>query len=127
MLPPVLALSTVAAFGLCIGSFLNVVIARLPEGKSLVFPPSTCPRCGHLIAWFDNIPVAVLAPAARPLPELPGAHLMALSGRRGADRRAVRRGLFRFGVSADLVVGLIFLAGSSRSRASTSTGRSSLM
>src|SRR6266540_5949399 len=57
MLPPVLAFSAALAFGLCVGSFLNVVIARLPEGKSLVFPPSTCPRCGHRIAWFDNIPV----------------------------------------------------------------------
>ena len=44
-------------FGLLIGSFLNVVIYRLPIGKSIVFPPSSCPKCGHVIAWYENIPV----------------------------------------------------------------------
>jgi len=47
----------VTVFGLLIGSFLNVVIARLPHGKSLVHPGSACPRCGSSIRWFDNIPV----------------------------------------------------------------------
>jgi leader peptidase (prepilin peptidase) / N-methyltransferase len=50
----------VAAFvvaGLLIGSFLNVVIARLPEGRSLVRPRSACPGCGAAIAWHDNVPV----------------------------------------------------------------------
>ena len=45
-------------FGLVIGSFLNVVIARLPEGKSLWSPRSACPACGATIAWYDNIPIA---------------------------------------------------------------------
>jgi leader peptidase (prepilin peptidase)/N-methyltransferase len=44
-------------FGLVIGSFLNVVIARVPEGKSIWRPRSACPECGTLIAWYDNIPV----------------------------------------------------------------------
>jgi leader peptidase (prepilin peptidase) / N-methyltransferase len=44
-------------FGLVIGSFLNVVIARVPQGKSLWRPRSACPQCGTLIAWYDNIPV----------------------------------------------------------------------
>ncbi|MCA9540211.1 MAG: prepilin peptidase, partial [Myxococcales bacterium] len=39
------------------GSFLNVVIYRLPAGGSLVHPPSTCGRCGTRIAWYDNVPV----------------------------------------------------------------------
>jgi leader peptidase (prepilin peptidase)/N-methyltransferase len=43
--------------GLLIGSFLNVVIARVPEGRSVWGPRSTCPGCGTLIAWYDNIPV----------------------------------------------------------------------
>ena len=43
--------------GLCVGSFLNVVIARVPEGRSIVHPGSACPRCGKGIAWFDNIPL----------------------------------------------------------------------
>jgi len=43
--------------GLLIGSFLNVVIYRVPNGRSIVSPPSACPHCGHEIAWYDNVPV----------------------------------------------------------------------
>jgi leader peptidase (prepilin peptidase)/N-methyltransferase len=43
--------------GLCIGSFLNVCICRIPEGKSVVSPSSSCPKCGYSIRWFENIPV----------------------------------------------------------------------
>lgn len=43
--------------GLCVGSFLNVVIARLPLGRSIVRPGSACPRCGRPICWYDNVPV----------------------------------------------------------------------
>jgi leader peptidase (prepilin peptidase)/N-methyltransferase len=47
-----------AAFviGACIGSFLNVVICRLPSGKSIVRPPSHC-ACGQPIPWHDNVPL----------------------------------------------------------------------
>ena len=44
-------------FGLLIGSFLNVVIARLPEDRSIVYPGSHCPECGSNIRPQDNIPV----------------------------------------------------------------------
>ena len=44
-------------FGLMIGSFLNVCIARLPAGDSIVSPGSRCPSCRHPIRWFDNVPV----------------------------------------------------------------------
>ncbi len=47
----------VVAMGACVGSFLNVVVYRLPAGESLVRPASRCPRCGHGLAWYDNIPV----------------------------------------------------------------------
>jgi leader peptidase (prepilin peptidase)/N-methyltransferase len=43
--------------GALIGSFLNVVIWRLPRGESVVTPPSTCPSCGARIKPYDNIPV----------------------------------------------------------------------
>lgn len=46
-----------AVAGLLIGSFLNVVIARLPEGESVVAGRSRCPRCGHEIRACDNIPL----------------------------------------------------------------------
>ena len=46
-----------AIFGLMIGSFLNVCIARLPAGESIVYPSSRCPKCRKPIAWHDNIPV----------------------------------------------------------------------
>lgn len=44
-------------FGLVWGSFLNVVIHRLPEGQSLVTPRSRCPSCGKPVAAYDNVPV----------------------------------------------------------------------
>lgn len=47
----------VVLFGLIFGSFLNVCIARLPLGLSIVRPRSHCPRCNHQIRWYDNIPV----------------------------------------------------------------------
>jgi leader peptidase (prepilin peptidase) / N-methyltransferase len=47
----------VVVFGLIWGSFLNVVIYRLPRGMSLLHPPSTCPGCGTRIKPYDNVPV----------------------------------------------------------------------
>ena len=43
--------------GISIGSFLNVCIARIPEKKSIVSPPSNCPKCGSGIKFYDNIPL----------------------------------------------------------------------
>ena len=54
---PLAVLVAVPLFGLAIGSFLNVVIARLPERRSLWQPGSACPGCGAAIAWYDNVPV----------------------------------------------------------------------
>lgn len=46
-----------AAFGAVVGSFLNVMIVRLPANQSVLRPRSHCPRCGTPIAWYDNVPV----------------------------------------------------------------------
>jgi leader peptidase (prepilin peptidase) / N-methyltransferase len=56
-LPPYVLAIIVFIFGLLIGSFLNVVIYRLPMGESIVFPGSHCPACSAAIGWYDNIPV----------------------------------------------------------------------
>lgn len=44
-------------WGLCVGSFLNVVIYRTPKGMSLAKPNSHCPTCKYELRWYDNIPV----------------------------------------------------------------------
>src|SRR5882762_8380122 len=44
-------------FGAIIGSFLNVVIHRLPREESIVFPNSKCPSCGVAIKSYDNVPI----------------------------------------------------------------------
>ncbi|MCE9667373.1 prepilin peptidase [Myxococcus stipitatus] len=77
--------------GLCIGSFLNVVIARVPEGLSIVHPGSRCPRCGHVLAWYENIPVL---------------SWLALRGR----CRGCREPISARYVLVELLTGLLFLA-----------------
>jgi leader peptidase (prepilin peptidase)/N-methyltransferase len=52
-----LELTIVSLLGLAIGSFLNVVIHRLPRHESLVSPGSRCPSCGHQLRAIDNVPV----------------------------------------------------------------------
>lgn len=47
----------VAVLGLLVGSFLNVVILRVPERRSIAFPGSACTSCGTPIRWYDNLPV----------------------------------------------------------------------
>ena len=44
-------------FGACIGSFLNVVIYRIPAGLSIIHPPSRCPKCGHGLGKTENVPI----------------------------------------------------------------------
>jgi leader peptidase (prepilin peptidase)/N-methyltransferase len=51
------AAAIAAVFGALVGSFLNVVIWRLPRGESLVSPPSHCPSCGTPVKPYDNVPV----------------------------------------------------------------------
>ena len=55
MLIPIYILA--GLLGLCVGSFLNVVIYRTPNGMSLAKPDSHCTSCGYVLKWYDNIPV----------------------------------------------------------------------
>ena len=54
---PALEATFVALLGLIIGSFLNVCIYRLPRRLSPVRPRSSCTSCGHVLAWYENVPV----------------------------------------------------------------------
>jgi prepilin signal peptidase PulO-like enzyme (type II secretory pathway) len=55
--PGGLPLAAAGLLGLLVGSFLNVVIHRVPRGESLVNPPSHCPGCGRAVAPWENVPV----------------------------------------------------------------------
>ncbi len=57
LVPPAFGYVLAGIFGAIIGSFLNVVIHRVPNDESIVFPNSRCPSCGAVIAFYDNIPV----------------------------------------------------------------------
>jgi leader peptidase (prepilin peptidase) / N-methyltransferase len=57
LVSPLVGYVIAGVFGAVIGSFLNVVIHRLPLEESIVFPNSRCPSCGGAIAFYDNIPV----------------------------------------------------------------------
>ena len=52
-----LILTILTVFGLCVGSFLNVLIYRIPKGEEFVKTPSHCMTCGHDLSWYENIPV----------------------------------------------------------------------
>jgi len=110
MIPPAIALAFCALAGLCVGSFLNVVIARLPAGRSIAHPASACPHCGTAIEWYDNLPVlSYLLLGARcrrcrapiswqyPVVEIMGAVLFALA-------------YLRFGPSSRLAAALVLVS-----------------
>jgi len=57
MIPVTILAAIAATFGAIVGSFLNVVILRLPsEGESIAFPASHCPKCKTPLNWYENIP-----------------------------------------------------------------------
>jgi leader peptidase (prepilin peptidase)/N-methyltransferase len=57
VLPAPLLLALAGVIGLAVGSFLNVVVHRVPAGLSVLRPRSACPACGHLVRERDNVPV----------------------------------------------------------------------
>jgi leader peptidase (prepilin peptidase) / N-methyltransferase len=95
---------------LALGSFLNVVAARLPERRSLVRPRSACPRCGSEIAWYDNVPLvsyAVLRGRCRSCREPIGWRYPAVELATGL---LVAACFFHFGFSARAFVAALFAA-----------------
>jgi len=56
-LPVLVGYIFIFIIGAAIGSFLNVVIHRVPNEQSIVFPNSACPKCGKAIAGYDNVPI----------------------------------------------------------------------
>ena len=58
---PVFFTVFIGLWGLCIGSFLNVCIHRMPLKQSVVTPRSRCPHCGYLLTWYDNVPIVSYA------------------------------------------------------------------
>ncbi|MEJ7585205.1 MAG: prepilin peptidase [Acidimicrobiales bacterium] len=105
------ALLALAVAGLVVGSFLNVVIVRLPEGGSIVRPPSQCPECHAVIGLRDNVPVvswlllrgrcrscATPIPVGYPLVEAGNAALWVLAGVRFGFQVALVPYLFLFSV-----------------------------
>jgi len=106
----IVALVLLGVVGLLVGSFLNVVIVRMPDGQSIVSPPSRCPECETPIRPQDNIPVVSWLllrgrcrscgnpiPAGYPLVELANAVLWVLAG-------------LRFGASWTLVPMLVLFS-----------------
>ena len=57
VIPPAFGYIVAGFLGAIIGSFLNVVVHRVPIEESIVFPNSRCPSCGASIAFYDNIPI----------------------------------------------------------------------
>jgi leader peptidase (prepilin peptidase)/N-methyltransferase len=55
--PSLFATAFAFVAGLCIGSFLNVCVARWPAEQSVIRPRSRCPKCGHQLSWYENVPV----------------------------------------------------------------------
>jgi len=96
--------------GTVIGSFLNVVVYRLPRGGSLVRPGSSCPSCGHAIRWYHNVPIvgwAVIRGRCRDCGEKVSVRYPLVEAITGA---LFLCGFFAFGLSPQLPLALGFMA-----------------
>ena len=95
---------------LALGSFLNVVVARVPERRSLARPRSACVHCGHELAWHDNIPIvsyALLRGRCRACATPIGARYLAVEI---ATAVLVAACFLHFGLTARAFVGAFFVA-----------------
>lgn len=107
----VLLVLAAAVLGLLVGSFLNVVIARVPVGESVVQPPSHCRSCGTTLAWRDNVPVLswlVLRGRCRSCGTTIGARYPAVEAATAALFAVMAA---RIGAEADLAAHLVVAAG----------------
>lgn len=101
---------SVVVFGAIVGSFLNVCIARIPNGESVVRPPSHCPRCNSPIAFYDNIPLIsylVLAGRCRSCGERISPRYLMVEGLTGVLAGAL---YYRFGLGLAFFVAFVFVA-----------------
>jgi leader peptidase (prepilin peptidase) / N-methyltransferase len=95
---------------LALGSFLNVAAARLPEGRSLLQPPSSCRSCGMRIAWRDNVPLLsylLLRGRCRGCGERIGARYLAVELLTGL---LVAACFLRFGFSGEAFLAAFFVS-----------------
>jgi leader peptidase (prepilin peptidase)/N-methyltransferase len=102
--------AVVLAPGLALGSFLNVVVARVPERRSLVRPRSSCASCAAEVAWYDNVPVVsylALRGRCRCCGAPIGVRYLAVEL---ATAVLVAACFLRFGVSGQAFVGAFFVA-----------------
>jgi leader peptidase (prepilin peptidase)/N-methyltransferase len=98
-----------ALFGLVIGSFLNVIIHRVPLRQSIVWPASSCPHCGEPIAPRDNIPLVsylILRGRCRNCKEPISARYPAVEALTGALFAAAA---YRFGLDLELALALVLI------------------
>ena len=75
--------------GLCFGSFLNVLVYRLPRGMSIAMPPSHCVSCGARVRWYDNVPVLSYLLLRGRCRDCGGTHFAALSSGRACKLSVV--------------------------------------
>lgn len=96
--------------GACVGSFLNVCICRIPESRSIVSPPSACPKCKTPIKFYDNIPMLsylILCGKCRTCAEPISVRYPTVELLTGLLALA---GMIRFGMSIDFIIYFIFLS-----------------
>ena len=100
----------VTLLGLLLGSFMNVCIYRLPRGLSPVRPRSGCPKCGHMLAWYENVPIVSYLVLRARCRKCRTPHLPDVPDRRSHHRRGVsgRLPLVRAGMPLLLVARLTF-------------------
>jgi leader peptidase (prepilin peptidase)/N-methyltransferase len=97
-------------FGATIGSFLNVCIGRIPNGESIIRPPSHCVRCQGAIAFYDNIPLIsylMLRGRCRTCGERFSPRYFLVEFLMGLLTLAL---YYRFGLGFEFLVGFIFVA-----------------